>query len=119
MSNDPSIFTSDAEQREIDIAEDGLEKIDGLSAIIIAEAESVARHSYINVSASGWNDFVGAVEDAVSDLFNNDREKLMQVAGWRKSPASKFLSAADTLKPLPNQSMSGTTISGLMRKAGL
>jgi hypothetical protein len=74
--------------RELSQADEALDLIDGLAKRIVAMVDEVTRHPSIEVSAVAWERFKGELEDSLSDLFNDDREHLMEISGWRPYPKS-------------------------------
>ncbi len=63
-----------------------LDAIDGLAKQLISIADAVTMIDPIRVTQIDWQNFKGAIEDAVSDLFHSERERLMELGGWREKP---------------------------------
>lgn len=103
MSNNPTLCTSDAEQAEINRAEDALDFIDALPAKIDMMLLVGAINHNLDVTKAATGEVMDIIREALSDYYHKDRLHLMQVAGWRKDPETEF----QTIQPLPNAAMSG------------
>lgn len=90
---------------EIEMAEKALDLIDGAAKKAIAIAEDIIRNPAVEyATVKSWNQFKGEIEDAFSDLFNNERNRLIKITGWQDHPKSlmECLHTSDINEQLAN-----------------
>lgn len=100
MSNNPNIYTSDAEQRDIDKAEAAINWIDSLPKRISLILLGGAYAHDLHTDTEDTNRALELITEALSDLFAKDRNRLQETVGYtpepKLSPVDEILNA---LKP--------------------
>lgn len=73
---------------ESELADKALDKIEGVAALIVYILDGVTRYPGINVSQVEWERQTAVIEEAIGELFHNERQRFMEIAGWRPEPKS-------------------------------
>lgn len=95
MSNNPDIYISDAEQREIAVAETAIDWINSLpKRISLLLIDGAITHG-LDVTKSEATEAMGLIEEALGDLFFKDRCRLEKIAGY--TPVTRGESFLDAL----------------------
>ncbi len=100
MSNDPSIYTSDIEQCQIDQAEAALNWIDSFPQRIDMWMVAGASNHGLEVRRKEAAEAMATITEALSDLFHKDRVRLQEITGYVPAPLSPNDAAEKIMKEI-------------------